>query len=530
MSASSQRRWQKRFIAGAGLACLGAGGILVSGCTTPATAELNAASKRDQQVAKRAKSSTAKKAAPMLAAQEPSGKARVSDLDSATSAQIVAQQAPPRSEPSKRPTTQARRQETQLASASIDPQAGAAKRPGVTKADAISVAAKPRTPAVKRPSETRDASEFADATPRNSGSIRQTAGNGQAGTVARKKPSQSKPAESIPVEAIQTESRAALADAPRRPATRPQKPATKAAEADSVASSHERRRADKLMEHAHEKYRNGYPEDSLRLASIAFELEKSGQATYRRGEQRPSDYITWLQSSGAVRKASPPVIRPQGSIAQQGVKAPQAGSPVATVVAETSGQARTGDVIRANAGSDASSNKVETAEATRPNSPAEAGAPNAPRFTAGEQPNVRAGANAGQLEVPAPPTPRSADASLALANSGGPSLDALAVANGSSSANKAEKIVEPAAAVPEAAPVEKPAQKSVTTSSAAFVALDEAPVETDAFPESETSSLAPGRSTQLTIASLVGLVTGIAGMFGLTWWRRQEQRHYAAGK
>ncbi len=54
MSGSTQRRWHGGWIAGAGLACLGAASISVSGCTTPSTADLNAASKKDQQVAKTA--------------------------------------------------------------------------------------------------------------------------------------------------------------------------------------------------------------------------------------------------------------------------------------------------------------------------------------------------------------------------------------------------------------------------------------------------------------------------------------------
>ncbi len=61
-------------------------------------------------------------------------------------------------------------------------------------------------------------------------------------------------------------------------------------------------------------------------------------------------------------------------------------------------------------------------------------------------------------------------------------------------------------------------------------ATNETQTENDAFVESEAPGLIPARTTQLTIASLVGLITGIAGMFGLSWWRHQEQRHYAAGK
>ena len=52
----------------------------------------------------------------------------------------------------------------------------------------------------------------------------------------------------------------------------------------------------------------------------------------------------------------------------------------------------------------------------------------------------------------------------------------------------------------------------------------EPPVEADA------PAVSPHNRSQLTIASLIGLVAGVAGMVGLGWWRRQERRHYAGGK
>jgi hypothetical protein len=209
--------------------------------------------------------------------------------------------------------------------------------------------------------------------------------------------------------------------------------------------------------------------------------------------------------------------------------APQAGSTVAAAAAESSGPRKSGEVIRANGGVSATSpveTTVETAGATRSNAAVDLAAPTAPRFTAGDQPVVRAGANAGQVEVPPPPTPRSADASLAMANAAAPNVDAPA-ADANSSANDTDKVSDKAAPpVPATAPAEKPAQAPST----AFVALDESPAEAEVFAESEAPNQIPGSTTQLTIASLVGLVIGVAGMFGLSWWRRQEQRHYAAGK
>lgn len=523
MSASKHRLWQRHFIAGAGFACLGAGTILVSGCTTPAAADLNAAAKQDRQVAKASKSSAAKKAAPQVAAREPSGKARVSDLDQSTSARIVAEKAPSRPDASKPAASNARPQKTQLASATIDPQAAAPKRSQAAKADANTVAAKPRVGASARSSENRTTNEVAGGTIRDKGSIKQTAGNGQSAVVARKKP-----AERRAVETQRAESGQVFAQLPKRSAARPQSSESKFAAADGVASNHERRRSDRLMDRAHERYRSGYPEEALRLASVAFELEKSGQAVYRHGEERPSDYITWLQSVAATRSSNPPVIRPQGSFAPQVAQVAQSGSTVAAVGAESSGPRKAGEVIRADGGVNATvpaNTTIETADAIRSNGAVDLATPSAPRFTTGDQPTIRAGANAGQVEVPPPPTPRSADATLAMANAAAPSVDAPA-ADGSNAGNTTDKVSDKAAPVSVPAPAEKPAQAPST----AFVALDESPAEADVFAESETPNLMPGSTTQLTIASLVGLVIGVAGMFGLSWWRRQEQRHYAAGK
>jgi hypothetical protein len=285
------------------------------------------------------------------------------------------------------------------------------------------------------------------------------------------------------------------------------------------------------MERAHERYRGGYPEEALRLASVAFELEKSGQAVYRRGEERPSDYITWLQSVSAVRNGTPPQIRPQATSHQQPTNALQPATSISATGAETFGRRRTGDVIRADAGSTFPSTverAVETAAATRSNTGVDLTAPAAPRFTGIDQPNLQGGANSGQVEVPVPPQPRSADATLAMANGGGPSLDAPTFTEETSpvaaSDRHGDRTIDVAA--PADAAHDKPAEKSST----AVVASDDLRVVTDAFAESETPGLIQGRTTQLTIASLVGLITGVAGMFGLSWWRRQERQHYAAGK
>jgi hypothetical protein len=475
---------------------------------------LNTPAKKTQQVAKTSGTSTAKQAPPKLAAKEVSGKARVSDMDDVTRNQMVAQKAPPKPDASKRPAAQVRRQESQLASASIDPQRPAASRSGVSKSDADAVATKTRKPVAIKFSTTRAPSEIAGRDLPNNDSVRQTAGTGQSALIAKRN---------------QAELTRPAVQPPEPAAVRQPDPQRHVGNVDTaVASSHERRRADRLMERAHERFSSGYPEEAMRLASVAVELEKSHQARYRRGEERPSDYITWLQSMAATRSANPPLIRPQAGPRRQATSASETGSAIAAAGAETSDQRRTGDVIRANAGSNvppAAGLVSDTATATRSNTGVDLAGPEAPRFV--DSPNSRAGANAGQVEVPVPPKPRSADASLAMANAGGPSLDASALPELPSPVADNDRRPKSARSSSTDATAR---DNAAETSATAFVATEDPPAETDAFAESETPSLAPARTTQLTIASLVGLITGIAGMFGLSWWRRQEQRHYAAGK
>ena len=509
MNRSTQSRWQGRWIAGAGLACLGAGGFLVSGCTTPLTADLNAPSKKNQQVAKSSGSAAVKKSSQKVAAKDASGKARVSDLDGATQTRIVAQKTPSKPDESKRPVSQTRRPETQLASASTSAQEPAPSRPDGSTADANAVAAKKGKSAATQSAAVRASSEVAARTLPDNGSIKQTAGNGQSPAMAKnaKQKVESKPL---------AEQRA--------------NPESQAADAGTtLASEHERRRADRLMERAHERYRSGYPEEARRLAFVASELEKSRQAIYQLGEESPSDYITWLQSSAPAGSYNPPVIRPQQDLDRQSMKSPQTRSSIAAAGAESSHRRRLGDVIRANADShDPASpdTAADAATATRSNTGVDLAASEAPRFTTANLPNSRAGANAGLVEVPVPPKPRSADASVAMTNAGPSRLDSPAIPEAAHPVANADSLQETPAPAP--APLAAKFDKSVATSPTAVTATDDAQTENDSF--AETPGLIPARTTQLTIASLVGLVTGVAGMFGLSWWRHQERRHYAAGK
>jgi hypothetical protein len=505
------------------LVCLAAAGsISVSGCTTPTTADLNPPAKKSPQVASASRPSTAQKAPPKLAAKDASGKARISDVNDATKSQMVAKKSPPKSDASKQPASQVRRPKTQLASATVDPQAPSSSRSRVSKADANAVAVKPRKPAAPSSSAAGDSSEVASGTFLEYGAVKQTSGNGQPALAAKKKTAESKrrapqPPKPAVSELPEPESEVALL-APQTVST------------DSVmASSHERRRADRLMAKAHESYNNGYPEEALRLASVAVELEKSRQAHYRRGEERPSDYITWLQSIIVSRNGNPPVIRPQMNPGQQPTNVSDVGASITSAGAETSGQRRNGDVIRANGGSSVAPSAdmaAEAANVTRSNTGVDLAASDSPRFATDERPASRAGANVSQVEVPVPPQPRSADAGLANGNA--PNLDAPAVPEPSPPDATSDGLRKKSSRT--WAPQVAARDKSAEISAAAEAVVDDSQVESDAFAESEMPGFIPVQTSQLTIASLVGLITGVAGMFGLSWWRRQEQRHYAEGK
>src|SRR5260221_5628096 len=109
MDWSTQFRWQRGWIAGAGLVCLGAGSLLLNGCTKALTADLNAPAKKNQQVAKSSRPSAGKNASQKIASKEPSGKARVSDLDDSNEIRITARKSATKPDGSKRPATESRR-------------------------------------------------------------------------------------------------------------------------------------------------------------------------------------------------------------------------------------------------------------------------------------------------------------------------------------------------------------------------------------------------------------------------------------
>src|SRR5262249_54463406 len=164
---------------------------------------------------------------------------------------------------------------------------------------------------------------------------------------------------------------------------------------ETAASNHERRRADRLMQRAYAMYPSGYREEALRLASVAAELEHSQLAVYRRGEERPSDFVEFLLLTSRGNRPNATIEVPPRARLQQ----PDSAS--------TERQA-TGDVLRAEA--------VGLPQAARDLKPASSVAP---RFATTEAASSRTAANAGQLEVPVAQLPRKADVSIVTADGNG---------------------------------------------------------------------------------------------------------------
>jgi hypothetical protein len=144
--------------------------------------------------------------------------------------------------------------------------------------------------------------------------------------------------------------------------------------------------------------------------------------------------------------------------------------------------------------------------------------PVTPRFATADSAKSRTAANAGQLEVPVPQASRKADVSVVTADGNGVNADEAAAAEESHSVVTADQVEE------SDEQASSPGMVAAKGPAPAPEADVEPPVEADA------PAVSQHNRSQLTIASLIGLVAGVGGMVGLGWWRRQERQHYAGGK
>lgn len=270
------------------------------------------------------------------------------------------------------------------------------------------------------------------------------------------------------------------------------------------------------MQRAYTMYETGYREESLRLASVALELENSKQAVYLPGEDRPSDFIAMIEASGGGKPFPQAPIAPQPAGSDDGNFRVSQGSSLDRHAAASNRQP-TGRVLAGGANVSAMA-MVRTQAAREQKAPAS----NTPHFTTSEKNKPRSAANDGQIEVSLGSTLRNADVDIITVADGGSILEASEKSEISEPVVTAEGIgdADDNASLP----------KALLAKSSAPTAMREAIGELDAELEPVVEVTTASHTSQLTIASTIGLLAGIGGMLGLGWWRRQERQHYATGK
>ncbi len=492
MMGSTERRRKLGWMAGAGVVCLGAGSIFSSGCSTTTVSSVDSPAKANQQVAGSKKPATGKKSATQVASKNAPGKARISDLDDESRVQMAATIARQKAAGGATATVAAApRPRAPLADPSgaptISPALAESQQPaGANAGPAVAAQQRRATPTPK----SRAANTIASNARTSAGNIRQTAGDGQSAPAIAKRPNITTP--------------------PSRPVITPRKTEWQPENGGEVASSnHERRRADHLMERAYTMYDNGFREEALRLASVAAELENSQQAIYKPGEERPSDFIAALVTTG------PGGGTPQSVLAQRKTAAQKAADAAVARRANANARKRSAESKVAA--------ETKLADATVQSQAAldtEASAPNAPQFSDGKETRVAA-ANLGKTDVPMPPSPRNADLAVITAEGNRSPLDVASTSGDNHGVVTADRVEEARATG---------TSSKTLASKPSAVPFAQAADDSDLEPlsETDTSTASAAPTSQLTIASLVGLLTGIAGMLGLGWWRRQERQHYSA--
>jgi hypothetical protein len=540
MTASALCRWHRAWISGAGIACLGLSGILCGGCA-PLGSEVtsSASSAKRQQVSesnspsanqkvarkyppqskkkpvqKYAKNSTRKptQKPAVQVAENKVGRVRISDGKSPETE--VASTAPAtKPSPQQRPTvakskkTPAPREPDRELVAhwveTLEPSADG------TKASTTKKSVKPATAtrlATKRP-----------AAPAKEASVVAAMANREVDQASNDKSPKDAVTTAGDSRASKPKKKPASAEAPRDVAPKQAVAAAPAADHPPRGSSHERQRANVLMERAHIMCDDGYPEEALRLASVAAELEYSRQAVYRKGEERPSDFIAWLQSATGGRSASRPVT---------GTVAPQTGDTTSRSqeagMATASGAAPTkrplGKIVRADGRSFLQSRETSNRNVAAVSTNSRLELPVSGNSSSGYAEH-EAFANSRTGDATEPPAGQISEMSAAEQTSNDVQYAALSPNDvPPPPADSRQFDIKPGAAgSPRLIASVSPGEPGTS-----------AAVDSDAFAESDAAGTAPSHTTQLTLIGIIGLLTGVAGMAGLKWWHIQERRHFAA--
>ena len=297
MIGSTGRRWKHICIAGTGLACLGAGTIFISGCSTTTVSDTRTSAKADQQVAGtkaktganrrwRVRPSRRRKNRQQLAKKDAAGKVRISDLEGESRAQMAARisQSKAQADASRNNSvaTTTATPTTAVANNSAQTTAPSAGQRQVARTSAPTIQPRPQPAAA---TSTTSPATVAAKNRTSAGLITQTSGDGQ-------------PRSGASSRSTSTTTAARPVITPRKSEWQPENGG------EPVASNHERRRADRLMQRAYTMFENGYREEALRLASVAAELEYSQLAVYKRGEERPSDFVEFLLTATGKNTSS----------------------------------------------------------------------------------------------------------------------------------------------------------------------------------------------------------------------------------
>jgi hypothetical protein len=257
------------------------------------------------------------------------------------------------------------------------------------------------------------------------------------------------------------------------PVITPAAPESNAVDISTVATGYERQRADRLMERAQKMLSNDFPEEALRLAAVAEQLEKSKQAAYLPGEERPSDFVARLQ------RTSPEI----DSTSSSNLPGTESGTAKASRIRSRPTAPLTSGLKRG---------RIELTD-----------------IRAGWQPATDSDENgiaAIERTTGETATDRAHQTQVALLETSGKRENHPAAAGGAGSGTTTE-----APAPPDALPA----------GGADLAADDIADVE----PVTSSDSNAPHAAVNTT--TIGGLLAGLAGLLGIAYWRRQERKHYA---
>jgi hypothetical protein len=232
------------------------------------------------------------------------------------------------------------------------------------------------------------------------------------------------------------------------------------------------------MNRAHTMLQNGFREEAIRLALVAEQIETSQPGLYAGREGRPSDFVAKVRAT----------------------------DPGANLLASANDHELESLLRETRAHSARRKPRIEMTDIAAGWQAVEA--PSTP--SRGER-SATTLANRGRTEIAALDHAAAAEADRAAGS--------VQVAHAASDVTPAS---QPLAGIPE--PPAPPAIESAGALSPAADSVVEELADNEPLADVDETSKLP---VNLTAASVAGLIAGLAGLLGLSYWRRQEQKHYA---